>query len=325
MPLPQLTRQWLTLQELAASRLGRTLQYLAQTGEVDVRTARRDLYTLIEAGFPIEKDKVGEQTRFRLIPGRPLPQIPLDSQEALTLYLAAISSPLYQTADSRTLIDAGLHKVLQSFPPEAREYLCRFQTAYAHKSKPGSNGSKGLPERLRLLQRQITYRYQVRFAYRNLEGNSSERIVDPYLLHCHDGAFYLIGHCHRRNEPRIFRVDDIEVLTPLEDDFTIPAGFEPASLLRTSLGIHLGEALQVVLLFSGIAARYFKRSPLHADQRILEESDGYLLVELPARGIKEVTELVLRYGPEAEVISPDSLRQHVRSRLQAALARYDSI
>jgi predicted DNA-binding transcriptional regulator YafY len=325
MPLPQLTRQWIILQELAASRLGRTLQYLAQTGEVNERTARRDLYTLIEAGFPIEKLKEDEQTRFRLTPGRPLPQMPLDSQEGLALYLAAISSPLYQTAGCRPLIDAGLHKVLQSFPPEAREYLGRFQTAYVHKSKPAGSGSSSLPERLRLLQKQITYRYQVRFTYRNLEGDSSERIVDPYLLHCHDGAFYLIGYCHRRLEPRIFRVDDIEHLTPLEDDFTLPAGFDPASLLRTSLGIHLGEALRVVLLFEGIAARYFKRSPLHADQRILEESDGHLLIELPARGIKEVTELVLRYGSEAEVISPDSLRQHVRARLSSALTRYDSI
>lgn len=325
MPLPQLTRQWMILQELAASRLGRTLQHLAQAGEVNERTARRDIYALMEAGFPIEKLKEDEQTRFRLIPGRPLPQMPLDSLEGLTLYLATISSPLYQTAGCRPLIDAGLHKILQSFPDGTREYLGRFQTAYVHKSKPAGTGCKSLPERLRLLQKQIHYRYQIRFTYRNLEGISSERTVDPYLLHCHDGAFYLIGHCHRRQEPRIFRVDDIEDLTPLDTDFSIPAGFDPASLLRSSLGIHLGEALRVVLLFEGIAARYFKRSPLHADQRILEESDGHLLVELPARGIKEVTELVLRYGPEAEVISPDSLRQHVRARLHAALARYDSI
>lgn len=324
MPLPQLTRQWLILKELAASRLGRTLQHLSQVGDVNERTARRDVYTLIEAGFPIERLKEDDQTRFRLTPGRPLPQMALDSQEALALYLAAISSPLFQSAGCRPLIDGGLHKVLQSFPPEAREYLGRFQTAYVHKYKPATNKIDGLPERLRLLQKQIAYRYRVSFTYRNLEGVESERSVDPYLIHCHDGAFYLIGHCHSRYEPRIFRIDDIEQLTPLEDDFTIPVGFDPASLLRTSLGIHLGKEMHVVLLFEGVAARYFVRSPLHADQRILEQSDGRLLVELPARGIKEVTELVLRYGPEAEVISPDSLRQHVRNCLASALARYDA-
>lgn len=40
------------------------------------------------------------------------------------------------------------------------------------------------------------------------------------------------------------------------------------------------------------------------------------------RSRKEVSELVLRYGPEAEVISPDTLRRHIRHRLHAALRRY---
>jgi len=50
-PLPQLTRQWLILQELAASRMGRTLLSLARAGGVHERTARRDVFDLMHACF----------------------------------------------------------------------------------------------------------------------------------------------------------------------------------------------------------------------------------------------------------------------------------
>lgn len=323
MPLPQLTRQWLILQELAASRMGRTLQSLARAGGVHERTARRDVYALMDAGFPIEKVEESEPVRFRFVPGRSLPQVPLDFQEAMALYHAALSSPQSQNPAYRPLIEAALHKVLHAFPAEIREQLGRFQAAYSH--RPAAPVATDLPQRLRILQKQVTYRYRIRFAYRNLEGEPTERTVDPYLIHCHDGAFYLVGFCYLRRDHRIFRVDCIEQLEALEQDFALPAGFDPAALLRTSLGVHLGDPDRAVLLFEGTAARYFARSPLHPDQKVLEQADGRLLVELPIRGFKEVAELALKYGPEAEVVAPDELRRHVQTLAEQTLRRYASV
>lgn len=320
MPIPQLTRQWIILQELAASRMGRTLVSLGRAGEVSERTARRDVYALMDAGFPIEKVEGSDPVRFRFVPGRSLPQVPLDFAEAMALYQAALSSPASANAHYSALVEAGLYKILQAVPGEIREYLGRFREAYYH--RPVGSASCHLPDTLRLLQKQVTYRSRIRFFYRNLNGEMTGRTVDPYLIHCHEGCFYLLGLCHLRQAPRIFRIDCLENLQALDEDFSLPPGFDPARLLRTSLGIHLGEAEAATLLFEGTAARYISRSPLHPDQNVLENEDGRMVLQVPIRGFKEVTELVLKFGAEAEVLSPPALRRHVQHALQAALSRY---
>lgn len=319
-PSPQLTRQWIILQELAASRMGRTLISLARAGEVHERTARRDVYALMDAGFPIEKVEGSEPVRFRFVPGRSLPQVPLDFTESMALYQAALSSPAFANPTTHLLIEAGLNKLLQALPPEIREYLGRFRAAYFHRLS--GSPQAGLQDGLRLLQKQITFRNRVRFEYRNLQGERSARTIDPYLIHCHEGRFYLLGHCHLRQDPRIFRIDCLENLQALEEEYHLPPGYDPASLLRTSLGVHLGAAERAILRFEGTAARFILRSPLHPEQRILEQQDGRLLLEVPIRGYKEVTELILKYGVEAEVVAPPTLRRHVAEALREALARY---
>lgn len=320
MSLSQLTRQWLILQELAASRMGRTLLSLARAGGVHERTARRDVYALMDAGFPIEKVEESEPVRFRFVPGRNLPQVPLDFAEAMALYQAVVTSPVAQNPAFHPLVEAGLHKIIDAFPREIREYLGRFRAAYFHQPQPAPESD--LLSALRILQKQITYSARVRFDYCNLEGVATTRTVDPYLIHPKEGAFYLVGYCHLRGDHRIFRIDCITNLTPLSEEFSLPAGFDPAVLLRTSLGVHLGEAQTAVVLFEGTAARYFQRSPIHPAQNILEQDDDHLLVELPIRGIKEVTELVLKYGDEAEIIAPAALRQHLKTTLAATARRY---
>ena len=323
MPLPQLTRQWIILQELAASRMGRTLISLARAGEVSERTARRDVYALMDAGFPIEKVEESVPVRFRFAPGHKLPQLPLDFAEAMALYHAILSSPAIANANYNPLVEAGLQQILYALPGEIREYLGRFRDAYFF--RPAAATNSNLLSALRLLQKQVTFRNRIRFDYRNLKGEDSERTVDPYLIHCHEGRFYLLGFCHLRQAPRIFRIDCLEHLQELEEDFVLPPGFDPANLLRSSLGVHLGEADKAVLRFEGTAARFITRSPLHPQQKVLHSENGYLLVQVPIQGFKEISELALKYGAEAEVVAPSKLRDHVRQSLQAALSRYSDM
>jgi len=225
MPLPQLTRQWIILQELAASRMGRSLISLARAGDVHERTARRDLYALMEAGFPIEKVEGSEPVRFRFVPGRSLPHVPLDFGEAMALYHAAMLSPATANSVYAPLVEGGLNKVFQALPVEIREYLGRFRDAYFH--RPTATGDVRLPESLRMLQKQIVFRNRVRFQYCNLKGEASERTVDPLLIHCHGGNFYLLGFCHLRGDVRIFRIDCMDVLQGLDEEYSLPPGYRP--------------------------------------------------------------------------------------------------
>jgi predicted DNA-binding transcriptional regulator YafY len=320
MPSDQLIRQWTLLQELAVSFRGKTMTDLGRLLEVSKRTARRDLEDLEAAGFPVEKVPDGKEVRFRLARGNAPPQIPFDLSEALALYQATLLSPLFGNAAYHVLLEAALVKLQADFPPPVRDYIGRCKVAFSHRS-PVTHPPQLLGT-VRVLAEQVSDRCRVRLTYENLKGERTERVVDPYALRLHRGDIYLLGHCHLRGTERVFLVDRIKDVTPLDEDFQPPAGLDPEDLLDTSLGIYLGEATAAVLRFRDEAARYVAQRPLHPDQKVLEQADGRLLVEVPIRGHREVIQTVLRFGARAEVVGPESLRQTFGAELDRMVAVY---
>ncbi|OQY16835.1 MAG: hypothetical protein B6I36_09760 [Desulfobacteraceae bacterium 4572_35.1] len=323
MRVAQLTRQWMVLRELTMSRRGRTIIQLTRETGVHDRTLRRDIYKLQDAGFPIEKVEGEIPVRFRFDPGQKLPQLPFDFTEALALYHATISSPLFENPLYHIHLEQALYKIQDVFSEEVKGYLGRFRQAYTHRQPAPRSGD--IFSACNILQKQITVGDQIRFRYTNLKGEETVRTVDPYFIHLHDGESYLLGYCHLRQDCRIFRVDCLQELKPLEESFQVASDFDSYQLLQTSFGVHLGAPGFAILRFEGVAARYFQRSPLHPNQKILELSEDQLLVEVPYRGLHEISEIVLRYGPDAEVVSPESLREHVAGKLQETLSKYQQI
>lgn len=321
MPSNQLIRQWTLLQELAVSYRGKTMEELARLLEVGKRTARRDLEALEAAGFPTEKVQDGKHVRYRLQRGYSPPQIPFDLAEALGLFHAALLSPLFANSAYHELLESALVKLQHAFPPPIRDYVGRSKVALTHRS-PVAHSPKLLGV-VRVLQEQAADACRVRLTYENLKGEVTERLVDPYCLRLYQGDIYLLGHCHLRGTERIFLADRIQDVTPLDETFHKPPGFDPEDLLDASLGIYLGEAHRAVLRFRDEAARYVRQRPLHPDQRVLEEGDGHVLLEVPVRGEREVLHAVLRFGAKAEVVGPPELRRAAREEVARIAALYD--
>ncbi|MEW6490001.1 MAG: WYL domain-containing protein [Thermodesulfobacteriota bacterium] len=321
MPSNQLIRQWTLLQELAVSYRGKTVEELARLLEVGKRTARRDLEALEAAGFPTEKVADGKYVRYRLLRGYSPPQIPFDLAEALGLFHATLLSPLFANSAYHELLESALVKLQHAFPPSIRDYVGRSKVALTHRS-PVTHSPKLLGV-VRILQEQAADSCRVRLTYENLKGELTERLVDPYCLRLYQGDIYLLGHCHLRGTERVFLADRIRDVEPLDEEFTKPPGFEPEDLLDASLGIYLGEAYRAQLRFRDEAARYVLQRPLHPAQAVLEEGPGWILLEVPVRGEREVLHAVLRFGARAEVVGPPALRRAAREEVARLAALYD--
>jgi len=320
MPSGQLVRQWTLLQELAVSRFGRTATELARAVEASARTVRRDLADLEAAGFPIERLRDGREVRYRLHAACHLPRIPLEFAEALALHQAALTAGLFQSPALHEPLESALRKLLSALPDRVGAYLARVAPAWSHRSPCPADPH--LPGVLRVLAEQSADRCRVRIRYASLKGEVTERVVDPYLLRTHGCDIYLLAHCHLRDQVRIFHAERILEAEPLDDEFTVPAGFDPDAVFRQSLGIYLGPAGHAVVRLEAEAARYVLHRPMHPDQQVLERSDGHLVIRVPIRGHEEITHEVLRFGPLAEVLGPPELRAHVARQVQALAERY---
>jgi len=60
----------------------------------------------------------------------------------------------------------------------------------------------------------------------------------------------------------------------------------------------------------------------HPEQAGQFLTDGAYELRIPYRDPRELVMDILRHGPEAEVLAPESLRAAVRQQLERALARY---
>jgi predicted DNA-binding transcriptional regulator YafY len=180
------------------------------------------------------------------------------------------------------------------------------------------------PRHFRLVSQATLMRRRLRLLYYNrTRDDSTDREVSPQRLVYYRGNWYLDAWCHLRNDLRSFAVDAMRKVslspTPAQE-------VESASLdahLGAGYGIFSGVADKcAVLRFEPAAARWVSAERWHAKQNSELEPSGHLVLTVPYANEPELVMDILRYGPDVEVLAPDSLRQTVIDRLRKNLTRY---
>ena len=94
-------------------------------------------------------------------------------------------------------------------------------------------------------------------------------------------------------------------------------------LCASGYGIFGGKNLQwAKLRFNPEAARWVRNEEWHPEQRLTDEPDGSLVMELPFTDERELTMDVLKHGSRVEVLEPKGLRKSVGQTLRASAELY---
>ena len=151
----------------------------------------------------------------------------------------------------------------------------------------------------------------------------TERSVSPQRLVHYRDNWYLDGWCHLRKGLRSFAVDRVESAAELDETAdTIPEQ-QLDEHFASSYGIFAGKANKTaVLRFSPERARWVADERWHPEQAGQFLTDGRYELRIPYRDDRELVMDVLKHGPDAEVVEPESLRSTVAGLLRAALALY---
>lgn len=67
---------------------------------------------------------------------------------------------------------------------------------------------------------------------------------------------------------------------------------------------------------------YIETKPLHGSQKVKEKNENYTIIELELIPNYELESLILSYGEGVVIIAPESLREHVKNRIQLTLNNY---
>jgi proteasome accessory factor C len=146
-------------------------------------------------------------------------------------------------------------------------------------------------------------------------GAPTERDIEPEAVFASAGHWYVVAWDVSADGERVFRADRVSEVEETETRFT-PRGLEGAGRPLYTPGEH--DVAVRLRLRPG--ARWVAEYYATADMVALE--DGSVEATLPARQTAWVARLLLRLGPEAEVLEPLELRDETRALAAAALARY---
>lgn len=309
------TARVLTVLELLQSYGQLSGPDLAARLEVDVRTVRRYITTLMDMGIPIEVE-LGREGGYRLRPSYKLPPLMFTADEAMAITLGLLLLKQSGLALNNAAGESALGKLWRVLPPELRhqsEGLA--QTDFIH----GTEMLLTSAEKVQRLSQAVHTRRRIHITYGDKHGKPSAREVDPYsVVYHHEARWYVVGYCHLRQDLRAFRVDRILAVAILTKTFTPPEDFDGAEYLLDSIQSIGGRYTVMVLLEMSLTEAL----------QVIPQGFGFLMEsEIGVRFRTEVDDLeamaqfLLCLKQPFMIETPDELRDMLKAHLEAHLKR----
>jgi len=301
-----------------------SISKLANDLEVKPRTIERDIERMRDSfGADIVYDRRRKGYYYTSDNFR-LPPLHLNEGEAAALFLG--QKLLAQCAGTpfESAIRSAFEKIC-AYLPESISIDCNaIDSSISFDVQPLRGDNEYMAALFAKFASAMTARKTVWFKYYSPSTDqTTKRCVDPYHLHNFQGAWYVIGYCHLRQNFRTFSVDRIMEFNETVDSFIIKPEFSLKEYLAAGLGIEAGNTTEkIAIRFDEFQARYIRERQWHKSQRIEENDDGSLILHLEVGGLGEVKRWVLGFASHAEVLSPESLRVAVRDELKRAWEVY---
>lgn len=171
-----------------------------------------------------------------------------------------------------------------------------------------------------LRRRQLTFRYRARST-----GATTQRLTSPQRLTHYRNNWYLDAWDHEREALRSFSLDRLDDARLKNEAALDVAEFDLDQHLASSYGIFSGPPKAwATIRFSPEAARWAAEERWHSQQQAHLLPDGTFELRLPYSNSRELLMDILRYGPDATIVEPASLRSEVQIQLQLALGNYSN-
>ncbi len=318
---PPLARMLRLHEELSARRYP-NCRKLAEALEVADKTIQRDLdFMRDQLDLPVAYDA----QRFGFYytsPVHSFPTVQVSEGELLALFVAQKALGPYRGTPFEKPLQAAFRKLTDGLNQEVSFSPGDWEAYYSFRST-------GAPvadlERFELLSTAVRESHRVRFLYRKLKSTTmEERTVEPYHLACVDNQWYLFGRDLARDSMRTFVLTRMSGVQDTGESFQRPADFSPERMLDGSFGVFSGsgKTSHVRLAFDAFASQLVRERVWHSSQKIRENPDGTLELELKLKSLPEIERWVLSWGAHVRVKAPAELVESVKASIRAMERSY---
>lgn len=161
------------------------------------------------------------------------------------------------------------------------------------------------------------HRHPCAIVYAKLGASDLEaRVVHPYTLAYAEGAWYVVGWCAVKRGMRAFRLDRILEAADAEGTFEVPADFDVAEWVQGARVYHADADVEVRVRYSPRIARWVRERAAAGASAWEEEPDGSVVLSHRVADPHWVVSHALGYGPDAEILGPEEVRDLMRAVLE---------
>lgn len=287
---------------------------LADRLGVTERCVRRDVERLRGLGYPVRASR-GVGGGYQLGPGRALPPLLLDPQEAVAVAVSLRLATGGTVAGVDEAAVRALAKLEQVLPAPLRARVLAVQEATITVAGPATAVD---PEVLTTLARACGDHVQTRFDYTSRSGAESQRSVEPYSLVVLGQRWYLLAFDLSRLDWRSFRLDRMQHVRAGTWRFTPREAPDAAAYVTRSVTRSpYRHVARVRVALS--AAELAERMPPRAGEVIAVDDRTCDLVT-GDEDLRRLAVHLLMLDVPLQVLDPPGLRSQMRDLGQALLA-----
>ncbi|MCP4673623.1 MAG: YafY family transcriptional regulator [Desulfobacula sp.] len=281
-------------------------QELADRFEVSLRTVYRDIDAINMAGIPIISNQGGGG-------GYEIPEnYKLNKQYLSPSDMKSIMSALKGV--NAALDDKELELIyekIQSLLPGSNEIKTDPADEYIAFDTMGWDNSDRYAKKIQILYNAIKSRQLIQIKYVDSQGKSSLRVIEPMTIIQKGFSWYIFGFCCKREEFRIFKLSRIKNILNSEKTFSRKKKnyrdlFEK---FHTS-----GKMVNMILRFS-IRMKHIIEDSFE-NSSILDQDDNTITIKIRIPEEEWAIGMVLSFGDQVEIISPESMRRAIGQRIK---------
>ena len=315
----QAARVLLLLEELRGRRTPTRLSALAEKLHVTERQLRRDTAAIVEAGHDLVWDRLEGRSAVRLArPGGEA--ITLSQRERFSLLAVQRVFAVLEGTPLAEDVAKVTERIFRNADADERAEWRRRVTYIADGGLKPYNDEQS--EVLDVLLTGLIHKNPVDVTYRPASRSKKQAPFEPWGLAIYRHGLYFVGQFPGGTHPYVLPLERfVDAERRRKEHFVLPDGFDVAKFFEDALGVVVGGApVEVVLEMSAQVAHLLEVRRFHPSQRVVAQSDGCVRLSMRVAETPDLLSSILAWGEHARVIEPPSLREKVRSTLDAAVA-----
>ena len=317
--------------ELFSKPAGTTIKELQETFGINRSSANRIIKTMENLGFPLYDEKLFmekekrwkfDETYLKRLPNINIPDLKLELPEIIALYFIKGEARLYRKTEIEKKVNTVFAKLGAFVPAELVKKLGRVKTLFVS----SENFAKDYSGKEAIIDSLTDAMLQQKTSYVKYHSFTQDRIsnftIDPLYFFESQGGLYVFVRATSFDEIKILAVDRIQELTLTDNHFEYPDDFDPDEKLNEAFDMVYDDPIEAKIWISSSQARYVTERRLVKNQKVTNQEDGSIILDIKTSGWWDLKRWVLSFGVNAEVLEPIELREEIAKEIKILNSMY---